>query len=65
VLKSEADGCIGGEFNGISMSGAGRLFAHYSNGVMRALADIQFTGEESWLEGAGEDWTRAAEIRAA
>jgi hypothetical protein len=65
VLKSEADGCIGGEFTGISMSGAGRLFAHYSNGVMRALADIQFTGEESWLEGAGEDWTRAAEIRTA
>jgi hypothetical protein len=36
------------------MSGRGRLFAHYSNGVMRSVADIQFTGEESWFHGDDE-----------
>jgi flagellar hook protein FlgE len=58
VLKSEADGCIGGHFTGVSMSGRGRLFAHYSNGMMRAVADIQFTGEESWFH---DDDDREAE----
>jgi flagellar hook protein FlgE len=57
VLKSEADGCIGGTFTGVSMSGRGRLFAHYSNGVMRSIADIQFTGEESWFHGDDENDT--------
>src|SRR5262249_7682821 len=49
VLKSEADGCVGGDFTGISMSGRGRLFVHFSNGAMRSLADIRFTGGEAWF----------------
>ncbi len=64
VLKSEADGCIGGDFAGISMSGRGRLFAHYSNGVMRPLADIRFTGEEEWFR-HDEGWRNSAERRVA
>jgi flagellar hook protein FlgE len=51
TLESEADGCIGGAFTGLSMSGRGRLFAHYSNGEMLAVADIRFTGEEDWFRG--------------
>jgi flagellar hook protein FlgE len=70
VLKSEADGCIGGTFTGLSMSGRGRLFAHYSNGSMLPVADIRFTGEESWFqelesEWSGEDWHETAERRVA
>ncbi len=50
----EADGCIGGAFAGLSMSGRGRLFAHYTNGEMLAIADMKFTGEEEWFgRGAG------------
>jgi flagellar hook protein FlgE len=56
VLKSEADGCVGGAFTGLSMSGRGRLFAHYANGTMRPLADIQFTGTESWFRNEEDDW---------
>lgn len=56
VLKTDADGCVGGAFNGLSMSGRGRLFAHYANGVMRPLADIRFTGEEDWFRGGREGW---------
>lgn len=68
VLKSEADGCVGGSFSGLSMSGRGRLFAHYSNGMMRAVADIQFTGEESWFhddDNAAEDWSETLERKVA
>ncbi|WP_088348665.1 MULTISPECIES: hypothetical protein [Rhodomicrobium] len=62
ILAAEADGCLGGEFTGISMSGGGRLFAHYANGVMRPLADIQFSGEERWF-GANEDARHSLERR--
>ena len=65
VLTAEADGCIGGSFTGLSMSGRGRLFGHYSNGVMRPVADIQFTGEESWFESPDEGWQNAYERRVA
>lgn len=51
TTEMEADGCIGGAFTGLSMSGRGRLFAHYSNGEMLAVADIRFTGEEEWFRG--------------
>ncbi len=66
VLKSEADGCIGGAFTGLSMSGRGRLFAHYANGVMRPLADIQFTGEEDWFDDREDDqWDEPLERQVA
>ena len=65
VLKSDADGCVGGDFAGISMSGRGRLFAHYSNGAMRPLADIQFTGDEAWFDGRDERGHNTAERRVA
>ncbi len=66
VLKAEADGCIGGAFTGLSMSGRGRLFAHYANGMMRPVADVQFTGEEGWFGGGDEDdWDEAYERRVA
>lgn len=65
VIRAEADGCLGGEFSGISMSSRGRLFAHFSNSVMRPLADIQFTGEESWFESGDEDWREFGKKRVA
>lgn len=65
VLRAEADGCIGGSFIGLSMSGRGRLFAHYSNSIMRPLADIQFTGEEAWFENDDDDWQEPYERRVA
>jgi flagellar hook protein FlgE len=49
TMETDADGCIGGAFTGLSLSGRGRLFAHYANGEMLALADIRFTGEEDWF----------------
>ncbi len=64
VLRAEADGCLGGAFTGLSMSGRGRLFAHYSNGVMRPLADLQFSGQESWFESDG-GWQDPRERRVA
>lgn len=65
VLKAEADGYLGGEFSGISLSGRGRLFAHYTNGTMRPLADIHFQGEPSWFEAEDESWRRDADRRVA
>lgn len=53
--EAEADGCIGGAFTGLSMSGRGRLFAHYANGEMLAVADIKFTGEEDWFVDSYDD----------
>jgi hypothetical protein len=47
------------------MSGRGRLFAHYANGTMRPLADIQFTGEEPWFDGQDGEWGEADERRVA
>lgn len=64
VLTVAADGCAGGAFTGMSMSGRGRLFAHYANGAMRPLADIQFTGEEGWRR-ANEDARQTHERRVA
>jgi flagellar hook protein FlgE len=49
VLEMNADGCAGGEFSGISMNARGRLSAHYTNGMTRPVADIQFTGDEPWF----------------
>ncbi len=49
VLEINADGCAGGEFSGISMNARGRLSAHYTNGMARPVADIQFTGDEPWF----------------
>lgn len=65
VLRAEADGCIGGAFTGLSMSGRGRIFAHYANGEMRPLADIQFTGEESWFGNRDDGWEQPHERRVA
>ena len=65
VLKADADGHLGGEFSGISLSARGRLFAHYTNGTMRPLADIHFSSEESWFEPGGESWRQGADRRVA
>lgn len=65
VLRAEADGCIGGAFTGLSMSGRGRIFAHYANGMMRPLADIQFAGDESWFENQDHGWQEPHERRVA
>lgn len=66
VLKAEADGCVGGGFTGLSMSGRGRLFAHYANGAMHPLAEIQFSGEESWFDAENHDeWEEQPERRVA
>jgi hypothetical protein len=54
-LKIEADGSVGGAFTGLSMSGRGRLFAHYSNGEMLPLADIHFDGTEAFFPGQETD----------
>ena len=40
MLELTANGSAGGEFAGISMSSKGRLYAHYADGHMRALADV-------------------------
>jgi flagellar hook protein FlgE len=65
VLKADADGYLGGEFSGISLSARGRLFAHYTNGTMRPLADIHFSGEESWFEPSEENWRGSGDRRVA
>ena len=65
VLKAEADGYLGGAFSGISLSARGRLFAHYTNGTMRPLADIHFSGEESWFEPDEGSWREGADRRVA
>lgn len=65
VLKADADGYLGGAFSGISLSARGRLFAHYANGTMRPLADIHFSGEESWFEPGEESWRQDADRRVA
>lgn len=52
VLEAKADGCLGGAFNGISMTSRGRLFAHFEGSPMRSVADILFTGEEPWFDSA-------------
>jgi flagellar hook protein FlgE len=49
ILEINADGCAGGEFSGISMNARGRLSTHYTNGMTRPIADIQFTGDEPWF----------------
>lgn len=65
VLKADADGYLGGEFSGISLSARGRLFAHYTNGTMRPLADIHFSGEDSWFEPEEASWGRGVDRRVA
>jgi flagellar hook protein FlgE len=65
VLKAEADGYLGGAFSGISLSARGRLFAHYANSATRPLADIHFSGEESWFEPGGDSWRHSADRRVA
>jgi hypothetical protein len=65
VLKAETDGYLGGEFSGISLSARGRLFAHYTNGTMRPLADIHFSGEESWFEPDEGSWCGSVDRRVA
>jgi hypothetical protein len=65
VLKADADGYLGGAFSGISLSARGRLFAHYTNGTMRSLADIHFSGEESWFGAGGQSWRQNGDRRVA
>ena len=65
MLKAEADGYLGGDFSGISLSARGRLFAHYTNAAMRPLADIHFPGEDAWFEPDEESWRRNADRRVA
>jgi flagellar hook protein FlgE len=65
VLDISADGRMGGEFNGISLSSRGRLFAHYSNTPMSPIADIHFTGDESWFRTTRETPNGYDERRAA
>lgn len=56
VIEINANGSVGGEFAGISMSPKGRLFAHYADGHMRALADVHIPAGQEW-----EDSPQAAE----
>lgn len=65
VLEASADGRLGGEFVGISLSSRGRLFAQYANSPMRAVADIHFTGDEPWFHGGHETSPRGVARRAA
>ena len=65
VLKAEADGYLGGEFSGISLSARGRLYAHYANAAMRPLADIHFSSDEAWFEADDESGRRGADRRVA
>jgi flagellar hook protein FlgE len=50
VMEINANGSVGGEFAGISMSPKGRLFAHYADGHMRALADVHLPADQDWEE---------------
>ncbi len=55
VLEANANGSAGGSFTGISMSSRGRLFAHYTDGVTRPLADVHLPEDENWADPAYED----------
>lgn len=65
VLEAMADGQLGGEFTGISLSSRGRLFAHYANTPMRPIADVHFTGDEKWFQTIHETRNEATVRRAA
>ena len=53
VLEARANGSAGGAFAGISMSSRGRLFAHYTDGFSRPVADVHLAEDEIW-NGTGE-----------
>lgn len=66
VLKATANGRIGSSFTGISMSSQGRLYAHYTNGFTRPIADIHFSGDEPWFAHEdNDDWREISERRVA
>jgi flagellar hook protein FlgE len=48
VLELTVNGSAGGTFTGISMSSRGRLFAHYTDGLTRPLADVHLPEDENW-----------------
>jgi flagellar hook protein FlgE len=48
VLEASANGSAGGAFAGISMSSRGRLFAHYTDGFSRPVADVHLAEDEVW-----------------
>jgi hypothetical protein len=65
VQEVVADGQLGGEFTGISLSSRGRLFAHYANTPMRPIADVHFTGDETWFQAVHETRNETTVRRAA
>lgn len=48
VLDVRANGTAGGAFSGISMSTAGRLFAHFGDGSSRPIADVHLPEDANW-----------------
>jgi flagellar hook protein FlgE len=52
IMELSANGSAGGAFTGISMSPAGRLAAHYVDGVSRPIADVHVPEEAFWTEAA-------------
>ncbi len=52
ILEATANGSAGGAFAGISMSSRGRLFAHYTDGLSRPVADVHFGEDADWSESA-------------
>jgi flagellar hook protein FlgE len=47
ILEMRANGSAGGAFTGISMSPAGRLFAHYSDSLTRPVADVHVADHQN------------------
>jgi flagellar hook protein FlgE len=52
ILEVSANGTAGGAFSGISMSPAGRLFAHYADGLTRPVADVHIASGENSADSA-------------
>lgn len=55
VQELRANGSAGGAFAGISMSSRGRLFAHYTDGATRPVADVFLPEETQWQEPGGRE----------
>ena len=52
ILEVSANGTAGGAFTGISMSPAGRLFAHYADGLTRPVADVHVGDDQNSADSA-------------
>jgi flagellar hook protein FlgE len=55
ILEMSASGTAGGAFTGISMSAAGRLFAHYVDGLTRPVADVHITDDQNSADSEDHD----------